>query len=213
MASRTPAIFDVQDPCSPLSIPDSYTALLLLDYHTIFIASLGDAATRAVLTAQVLQKWAVENGIMVVHCLVDTKSEETPKPSMKAAARIKGLQQRLHETPALADEHEALAKISTEEKTDTRRPGYISALQGPRLRAFLDAAHTKSLILGGISTSGCLLSTCRAATDAEYIVTVVEDACVDPVPGLHDMLMQNVVSSTAHVAKCAELMEVWKMKP
>jgi nicotinamidase-related amidase len=210
MTSRVPAIFDVQDPCSPLSIPNSQTALLLLDYQNLSIAAMGDAGAKAVATAGLMQKWAFDSGIMVVHCLVDTKSGESPKPSMKAAGRVKVLQEKLQNMPALGDEHEGLSKIAEDEKTDARRLGYISALEGPRIREMLDGV--KSLILGGISTSGCLLSTCRAATDAEYIVTVVEDACADPVPGLHDMLMQHVISSTAHVCKCAELIEIWKSK-
>ena len=213
MVSRIPAIFDLRDPCSPLSIPNSKTALLLLDYQNISLAALGDAATNAVSTARSMQKWATEQGILVIHCLVDAKSGESPKSSMKLAARFKVMQEKLQSTPALGDECEALAKIAPNEMTDSRRPGYVSALQGPKLREILDAAGTKSLILGGISTSGCLLSTCRAATDAEYTVTVIDDACVDPIPGLHDMLMQHVISSTAHVAKAAKLMEVWKEKP
>jgi nicotinamidase-related amidase len=211
MSSRIPAIFDAKEPCSPLSIPNSQTALLLLDYQNLVTASLGDDATRAVSVAHKMQRWAVENQIVVVHCLVETKGQ-TPKPSMKMAGRFKILQGKLQETPTLGNEDERLARISAEEKFDKRMPGYISALQGPKLREMLDARKVKSLILAGLSTSGCLLSTCRAATDAEYIVTVVEDGCADPVPGLHDMLMTHVISSTAHVARGDELMEVWKTK-
>ena len=212
MTSRVPAIFDAGDPCSPLSIPNAQTALLLLDYQNISLAVIKDVATGVVLAARSMQKWASEQGILVIHCLVDA-SGESPKPSMKAASRFKLMQQKLQETPALGDECEALSQIAPNEERDSRRPGYISALQGPKLRKMLDSAGIKSLILSGISTSGCLLSTCRAATDAEYIVTVVEDACADPVPGVHDMLMQHVISSTAHVSRSTELMETWKSKP
>ena len=211
MSSRIPAIFDAKEPCSPLSIPNFQTALLLLDYQNLVTASLGDDAARAVSIAQKMQRWAFENRIMVVHCLVETKGH-TPKPSMKMAERFKILQGKLQETPTLGDEDERLARISADEEVDKRMPGYISALQGPKLREMLDARKVKSLILAGLSTSGCLLSTCRAATDAEYVVTVVEDGCADPVPGLHDMLMTHVISSTAHVAKGDELMEVWRTK-
>ena len=211
MSSRIPAIFDAQNPCSPLSVSNSQTALLLLDYQNLAIASLGEDATKLVSTAKTMQRWAVENQIKVIHCLVETKGQ-TPKPSMKMAGRFKMLQEKLQETPALGDEDERLASISADEQFDKRRPGYVSALQGPKLGEILAAAKVKSLILAGLSTSGCLLSTCRAATDSEYIVTVIEDACADPVPGLHDMMMTHVISSTAHVAKGDDLMEIWKTK-
>jgi nicotinamidase-related amidase len=211
MASRIPAIFDAEDPCSPLCIPNSKTALLLMDYQNIITAAMGEEATKAISVARTLQKWAAENQILAVHCLVQAEGQ-TPKQSMKMAGRFKVMQEKLQERPALGHEDERLAKISPDEKTDARRPGFVSVLQGPRLREILNAAGMKSLILCGLSTSGCVLSTCRAATDAEYIVTVADDACADPVPGLHDMLMKYVISSTAHVAKGADLMEAWQRK-
>lgn len=211
MASRIPAIFDAQDPCSPLFIPNSQTALLLLDYQKISLAACTpDAVTKVIAAARSMQEWAFNNGILIVHCVVDIKSDIMR--SMKAAGRLKVLQGKLQSIPALGEEHEGLAKISEDEETDARRAGFISALKGPRLQDILNAAGIKSLIMGGISTSGCLLSTCRAATDAEYIVTVVEDACADRETDLHNMIMQHVVSSTAHVAKSIDLIEVWKSK-
>lgn len=211
MASRIPAIFDAEDPCSPLSVPNSQTALLLMDYQNVTVAAIGDEGTKAVSTAGMLQRWAAEIGILAIHCLVNTDGQ-MPRPSSKTAARFKVMQARLQEEPALGDEDEMLRKISANEETDARKPGFRSALQGPKLRGILAAAGIKSLILCGLSTSGCVLSTTSAATDAEYIVTVAKDACADPVPGLHDMLMKHVISGTAHVANGADLMETWKKR-
>ena len=56
-----------------------------------------------------------------------------------------------------------------------------------------------------------LLSTARAATDQGFIVTVVEDACFDPVPGLHGMLCAHALPMTAHVATAGEIRDAWKV--
>jgi nicotinamidase-related amidase len=212
MASRVPAILDATDPCSPLFIPNSQTALFLMDYHNFVVEAMGEEGERAVSSARKMQEWAADNQILVVHCLVELDGQ-SPMPSSKSAGRFKVMQEMLRAKPASQDEDERLAKIAANEGMDARRPGFISVLQGPNLRQKLEASSVKSLILCGLSTSGCLLSTCRAATDAEYIVTVIEDACADGVPGLHDMLMKHVISSTAHVVKGAELIEAWKRRP
>ena len=78
------------------------------------------------------------------------------------------------------------------------------------LKDELEARQVRSLIMCGLSTSGCVLSTVRAATDAGYIVTVVEDACADPVEGMHELLMRHALASTAHVATASEIWGAWR---
>lgn len=83
-------------------------------------------------------------------------------------------------------------------------------LKSQGLESLPSSHDTKSVVLCGISTSGCVLSTARAAADDGYIVTVIEDACSDPVAGLHDVLVQKVLPSQAHVATAEEFQEQWK---
>jgi len=49
-----------------------------------------------------------------------------------------------------------------------------------------------TLILMGVATSGCVLSTIRWAVDINYKPVVVGDACSDPDPEVHRVLTEKV---------------------
>jgi nicotinamidase-related amidase len=66
--------------------------------------------------------------------------------------------------PHMYDEHPEIAfNASFEEIAVTRPAGYISVLKSQDLESWLRYREVKSLVLCGISTSGCVLSTARAA--------------------------------------------------
>jgi nicotinamidase-related amidase len=54
------------------------------------------------------------------------------------------------------------------------------------LEHLLRQLGTETLIVTGVVTSGCVESTVRDACDLDYGVVLVEDACADRRPGLHD---------------------------
>ena len=56
-----------------------------------------------------------------------------------------------------------------------------------------------SLVLLGVATSGCVLSTLRWAADTGYAVTVVADACDDRDPEVHRVLTEKVFPRQAQV--------------
>ena len=49
-----------------------------------------------------------------------------------------------------------------------------------------------TLILMGVATSGCVLSTARWATDINYKIVVVADACSDRDPEVHRVLTEKI---------------------
>ncbi|CAM6083245.1 unnamed protein product [Calypogeia fissa] len=210
MAHHEAAILDPNNSASPLSITAERTALLLMDYHNTFIGLGGEAAFAAVKQGKSMRDWASANGVLVVHCLVDMK--QPILSSFKGAHRFKQLAARMNmqEQPDAANEHKDIAFDSTKgEFMFTRPPGYISVLKSPDLGPLLRSKGIKSVLLCGVSTSGCVLSTARGAGDDEYIVTVIEDACMDRVPGLHETLIQKVLPSQAHVTTAVEFQEQW----
>jgi nicotinamidase-related amidase len=208
MSQNEAAIFDAKNPASPLSIITAQIALLLMDYHNLLISRGGDQATDTVLKAKTMREWAAANGALIIHCLVDMK--QAILPSFKSAARFKVMAEMMNSQPDIANEYPDIAYTAgSGEYLVTRSAGYGSALKCSGLRELLGARIVKSIILCGISTSGCVLSTARAAGDDEYIVTVIEDACMDPVPGLHDTLIQRVLPSQVHIATAVEFQEHW----
>lgn len=216
MAGRVAAIFDASQPCSPLSVPNAKTALLLLDYQVLVLAHVSDEQTRAKIlqAAQDVRFWALSQGMTVYHCLVDIRPGVEPLPISKFAQRWETIHKpRIVGNPGLGNIVDELNPSDAEhEKTTARRPGMLSALSAQDLVDDLKVRGIRSLIMGGLSTSNVLLSTARMATDQGFVTTVVEDVCWDPVPGLHDMLMQHVLPSSAHVATLKGIQQAWTEK-
>ncbi|EXJ64255.1 hypothetical protein A1O7_00591 [Cladophialophora yegresii CBS 114405] len=208
------AVLDPSDPTSPLSIPPHETALLLMDYQNILRGLVGDGVWASITNiAAGLRDWALEKNIRVFHCLIDTSPGTQPPGHTRTATKWKAYEASFAAAPELGRESGLLAvwRPSNLEANFVRTPGSISALESHGLAEVLRATGIRSLILGGISTSGCVLSTTRAATDRGFIVTVAEDACFDPVPGLHAMLATHVLPTSAHVATSREIRDAWKV--
>lgn len=97
------------------------------------------------------------------------------------------------------DEAPALVEDAEGETTFTRRVGHVSALKSPGLLEYLEENGVKSLVLAGLSTSGCVLRTASAGADAEFVVTVLEDGCADKHEDVHEALTKKVLPSRGHV--------------
>jgi nicotinamidase-related amidase len=97
--------------------------------------------------------------------------------------------------------HAALAPRPDEPVIIKRR---ISAFSGSDLDVLLRGANANALVLGGISTSGVVLSTVRQAADLDYRLTVLADACADPDPEVHRVLTEKVFPKQALVTTTDE---------
>lgn len=62
-------------------------------------------------------------------------------------------------------------------------------------------------MLAGISTSGVGLSTVRLAADLDHRLTVLADACGDPDPEVHRLLIEKVFPRQAVVTTAADWSE------
>lgn len=80
----------------------------------------------------------------------------------------------------------------------------VSAFAGNNLQQILTAQDIDHLVLAGISTGGIVLSTALQAADLDYRVTVLSDACTDPVPALHDTLLNDLLARRGEVATVEE---------
>jgi nicotinamidase-related amidase len=65
------------------------------------------------------------------------------------------------------------------------------------------------LVLGGIATSGVVLSTVRAAADKDYQLTVLADLCLDRDEEVHRVLTGKVFPRQAEVIAAAD----WRPSP
>jgi len=203
-ASASLGIFDVYDPAAPGHYAPSQTALLLLDFHQMFVEkAAGPRAHAALQTAVDLRPWAKSQGIQVIHCLIDVNG--SPYPTCKSSARVSSIVAAM--TKDGGDEPKELIKgRDDDERTFTRRPGHVSALKSPGLEEYLQSQAVKSLILAGLSTMGCVLRTALSACDAEYVVTVMSDGCADGGEGLHDLALK-VVESRGYATTATDFRE------
>lgn len=213
MSARSPKLFDATVPSSPSSILASNTALLLLDYQALAISTLGDVGTRAVQVARRIRHQALDRGVAVLHGVVDINA--TPAPTSRISERWPRYQARIGQDPSLGAEvpellgaREASSGSGTE-RTFARKPGLVSALSAPGLREELEGRGVRALVVCGVSTSGCVLSTVRDATERGWVVCVVADACADAAPGVHDVLVQSVLPMTAHVLGSDDVWAMW----
>jgi nicotinamidase-related amidase len=75
----------------------------------------------------------------------------------------------------------------------------VSAFAGTDLDMLLRAGEIGALVLAGIATSGCVLSTLRQAADLDYSVTVLSDGCLDSDAEVHRVLCEKVFPRQADV--------------
>lgn len=80
----------------------------------------------------------------------------------------------------------------------------VSAFAGSDLDCVLRGLNVDSLVLLGIATSGAVLSTCRAAADLDFSLTVLGDLCFDFDEEVHRVLVEKVFPRQAHTMNAKE---------
>ena len=81
----------------------------------------------------------------------------------------------------------------------------VGAFSTTDLITHLRAKSVETLILGGISTSGVVLSTVRDAADRDFGLYVLSDCCADGDANVHRVLLETVFPMQATVLSSAEL--------
>jgi nicotinamidase-related amidase len=85
----------------------------------------------------------------------------------------------------------------------------VSAFAGSDLELLLRSRGVRNLVLAGVTTSGVVLSTLRAAADLDYRITVLSDGCADGDEEVHRLLLERVFPAHAEIVTTAE----WAASP
>ena len=175
------------------------TALLLMDLQNAIVEryGAGDDYFDRVVAAQ---ERAEQAGMLVVLVRVKFapgRPEVSPRNKMFSAARTAavGADDRGSEP------HDRLLRGKGEVVVTKKR---VSAFAGSDLEVILRAHDVTDLVLGGIATSGVVLSTVREAADRDYALTVLEDLCLDADEEVHRVLTQKVFPRQAEVIPSAD---------
>jgi nicotinamidase-related amidase len=178
------------------------TALLAMDFQTEIVARLGEAGAEAAQKAGALVSAARQAGIAVMHVVVGFRpGYPEVSPRNQAFATIAGTGRFVTTTPG-ADIAPPVRPADGEVVIVKHR---VSAFAGTDLELILRARGIDTLILTGLATSGVVLSTLRAAADADHRLIVVKDACADADEEVHRVLTQKVFPRQATVLAASDV--------
>jgi nicotinamidase-related amidase len=185
-----------------ITIEPNRTALLAMDFQNEIVARLGQKAADAVERAATLIAAARKAGVAVIHVVVGFRPGYPEVTTRNVAfSTITGTGRFVTGTPG-ADIAPAVRPADAEVVVVKHR---VSAFAGTDLEMILRARGIDALILTGLATSGVVLSTLRAAADADHRLFVVKDACADADDEVHRVLTEKVFSRQATVLAAADL--------
>jgi len=177
------------------------SALLLCDFQNGIAGRPGmegavEAAARALDAAR-------SRGIPVVFVRVAFRPgyPEVAASNQSFGARTASAGDAMHLDSPYTQIIDALAPRADEPVVVKKR---ISAFAGSDLDVLLRGLGADELVIGGIATSGVVLSTVRQAADLDLRITVLADACADADPEVHRVLTEKVFPRQATVTTVDE---------
>jgi nicotinamidase-related amidase len=176
------------------------TALLVMDMQSVIVGMLPDAAPVKEKVAQAIAMARAKN-IPVIYVVVGFR-----KGAPEVSANNKGFAASKERFASISPEdflkiHPDVAPLEDEIVTIKRR---VSAFTGSDLEVILRGQEIKHIVLTGIATSGVVLSTTREASDKDYRITVLADACADGDEEVHRVLTTKVFPRQADVINVDE---------
>ncbi len=84
---------------------------------------------------------------------------------------------------------------------------YASAFFGTSLAATLHTAGVDTVVIAGVSTSGCVRASAMDALNAGFRPQVVRDACADRTPALHENNLADLDAKYADVLDVREALD------
>ncbi len=85
---------------------------------------------------------------------------------------------------------------------------HVNAFAGTDLELLLRAKDIDTLVIFGIATSGVVLSTALAASDADYRLFIVKDCCADLDQAVHACLIDKIFPRCATVLSSDQLCQM-----
>lgn len=187
------------------------TVLLLMDYQNGIVGRYADTDRTILDRAAAAIGAARTAGASVgyVRVALDQAEAAAVPPTNKTFSALADTGSMGADAPetAIAD---ALAPRDGDVIVRKKRVGAFSTTD---LDQRLRARGIDTLVLGGISTSGCVLSTVRDAADRDYRLLVVTDLCLDGDDEVHRVLVEKVFPRQADVITSDELAGLFVGRP
>ena len=174
---------------------ENKTALLVMDMQAGIVSRLPDASAVLSNVGKAIAA-ARSKKIPVIYVVVGFRQgapDISPNNKSFAAAKEMFAGVNMHEFMTV---HPDVAPQAGELTVIKRR---ISAFAGSDLEVVLRSFGINHMVLTGIATSGVVLSTVREASDKDYQLTVLADACGDGDEEVHRVLTTKVFPRQADV--------------
>lgn len=172
------------------------TALLLMDYQRGIVARYPDSGQlllRAAAATEVVRAAGGTVGYVRV-ALEDTEAAAVPERNKMFSALAGGGGMRADD-PSTA----VVGEVAPREGDLVVRKRRVGSFSTTDLHTRLQDRGIDTLVLGGIATSGVVLSTVRDAADRDYRLVVLSDLCGDQDPEVHRVLLEKVFPRQADV--------------
>jgi len=186
------------------SLNPARTAVLIMDYQNDILGMLPDTVQASLLEkAGAILKAARDARVTVIYVVVrfrDGYPEINLQNRLFSGIKESGL---LREGTTGAEIHAKVAPQPGDIIVTKRRVG---AFWSTDLETVLRARNISTLVLFGISTSGVVLSTVRAASDRDYRLAVISDACADRDEEVNRVLLDKVFPWQATVVFTREFL-------
>ena len=186
-----------------LSIDRDHTAVLIMDYQTSVVEAVTSGEDELLDSASSVLRGARRAGIPVIYIVVRFR-EGYPEvsPRNKAFSNMKRLG-LLIEGSEGSEVHPGVAPEAGDLVITKKRVGAFATTD---LETILKARDITSLVLLGISTSGVVESTMRAAFDADYEIVALADCCADFDEEIHRVLTQKIFPKQSTVVNSQDFL-------
>ena len=165
-----------------LSIERDKTAVLIMDYQNRQLSRFPEAFQNELLArANRVLAGARRQGIPVIHVEVQ-RGERTPETAINSAV-----------TPPPGEVVLTKSRAGPFSTTD--------------LDAVLKSKAIETLVLMGIATSGCVLSTVRWGADIDYKLIVLSDCCADQDEEVQRVLLEKLFPRQATVVTSQDFLQ------
>jgi nicotinamidase-related amidase len=176
-------------------------ALLIMDIQQGIVQRFGDNQALLERIAASIDA-ARASAIPVIYVVVRfRKGYPEISERNRSFAAIRGAGATMEEANPATAIHPAVAPHDDDIVVTKRRVG---AFSGSDLDVVLRALQVDGLVLAGISTSGVVLSTLRAAADLDFRCTVLADCCADGDQEVHRVLTTKLFPRQATVLTADE---------
>ena len=187
------------------------TALLLLDLQVGFLSHLPSETSASVLdNAASAISTARQNGAQVAYIRAALDAAEVAAipdhaPAFSAFKSSEEVGAAIHPDAATTQIH---AKVAPKDGDMFYRKIRFGTFMRDPSKALLDEFRAKgidTIVIGGVITSGAVLSAVRQLADLDFRLVLLEDCCADYDVEVHKMLCEKVFPKQAKVIKSSEL--------